>query len=199
MQLKAITFPLMLPKPGKTYWLQQSLPKVERLKNSYSSRQRCQILVRLPFWRAGKYLAAVAGWLLGVPSASWSSLPIVDPTVLHNKEKIKQLFSKPKHWWFNSTGPLLWATLLVVRANLCIRWPSTKLVPQGVFGQSSIPPYDPACSSMIHKTPSLCSTVEKDILQMEADNLIGQTESNCVQYHILKRNRSGISIAAQHY
>lgn len=143
MQLKAIAFPLIPPETGKTYWLQQSLPKVERLKNSYSSRQHCRILVHLPFWRAGKYLAAEAGWLWGVPSASWSSLPIADPTGLHNKEKRKLLFSKPKHCWFNSTGPLLWATLLVVRANLCIHWPSTKLVPQGVSGQSSVPPYDP--------------------------------------------------------
>lgn len=90
MQLKALPFPLTLPHTGKTYWLQQSLPKVERLKNSYSSRQHCQILVHLPSWRLGTYLAVEAGWLLRAPSASWFSLPIVDPTALHNKEKIKQ-------------------------------------------------------------------------------------------------------------
>lgn len=52
----------------------------------------------------------------------------------------QQWFSGINRWSsskleFNCTDPLLWAALLLLGANLCIHWPSTKLV-QGVSGQS---------------------------------------------------------------
>lgn len=113
MQLKAPTFPLTFLLTGE-HGGYSSLPKAKSWRNTYSSQQRCQIPVPLPSWRLGKYLAVEDGWLLRAPSASWFSLPVVDPTVLHKREKTK-LFSEPQH-------------LLLHHSTILQLWESQKII-----------------------------------------------------------------------